>query len=99
MLARLADGKELALRAEIAVPQAQADGSSICRVSVAPLQDQPLDVRGVDSFHSVWLACSLVLKLLGRLKSGGAVLLNRDGSAFPLELYLAGIGESPTGRG
>ena len=29
MLARLADGKELALRAEIAVPQAQADGSSV----------------------------------------------------------------------
>ena len=99
VLARLADGKELALRAEIAVPQAQADGSSICRVSVAPLQDQPLDVRGVDSFHAVWLACSLVLKLLGHLKSAGAVLLNRDGSAFPLELYLAGIGESPTRSG
>lgn len=93
VLARLADGKELALRADIAAPQRQDDGSAICRVTVAPLQEQPLDVRGVDSFHAVWLACSLVLKLLTQLESAGAVLLNPDRSAFPLKLYLAGLGD------
>lgn len=95
VVARMADGKELAIRAEIGLPERQQDGSSVCRVSIAPLQEQALDVRGVDSFHAVWLACSLVLKLLGHLKSAGAVLLNPDGSAFPLELYLAGLDESP----
>ena len=95
VVARMADGKELAIRADIGLPERQEDGSSVCRVSVAPLQDQPLDVRGVDSFHAVWLACSLVLKLLGHLKSAGAALLNPDGSAFPLELYLAGLDETP----
>ena len=91
VVARMPDGKELAIRAEMTAPQRQPDGSSICRVSVAPLQDQALDVRGVDSFHAVWLACSLILKLLSHLASAGAVLLNPDGSAFPLELYLAGL--------
>lgn len=95
VVARMADGKELAISAEIGLPERQQDGSSVCRVSIAPLQEQALDVRGVDSFHAVWLACSLVLKLLGHLKSAGAVLLNPDGSAFPLELYLAGLDESP----
>ena len=93
IVARLADGKELAIRAEMTAPQPQEDGSSICRVSVAPLQDQALEVRGVDSFHAVWLSCSLILKLLGHLKEAGAVLLNPDRSAFPLELYLAGLDE------
>jgi hypothetical protein len=94
VLARMADGRELAIRAEIAAPERQPDGSAICRVSIAPLEAQALDVRGVDSFHAVWLACGLVLKLLASLKSAGAVLLTADGSAFPLELYLAGLGES-----
>jgi hypothetical protein len=94
VVARLPDGKELAIRAEISAPQREEDGSSMCQVSVAPLQDQTLDVRGVDSFHAMWLACSLVLKLLTHLKSAGAVLLNPDGSAFPLELYLAGLDDS-----
>ena len=93
VVARMPDGKELAIRAEMTAPQRQQDGSSVCRVSVAPLQDPPLEVRGVDSFHAVWLACSLILKLLGHLKDAGAVLLNPDGSAFPLELYLAGLDE------
>jgi hypothetical protein len=92
--ARVAEGKDLAIRAEIAAPQRQADGSAICRVTVAPLQEQPLDVRGVDSFHAVWLACSLVLKLLTHVESAGAVLLNPDGSAFPLKLYLAGLDDT-----
>jgi hypothetical protein len=91
VVARMPDGKELAIRAEIGAPERQEDGSSVCRVSVAPLQDQGLDVRGVDSFHAVWLACALILKLLTHVKSAGALLLNPDGSAFPLELYLAGL--------
>jgi hypothetical protein len=41
----------------------------------------------------MWLACSLVLKLLTHFRTAGAVLLNPDGSAFPLELYLAGLDE------
>jgi hypothetical protein len=39
----------------------------------------------------LWLACSLVLKLLARLKQDGAKLENADGSEFPLEAYLAGL--------
>ena len=99
VVAKMPDGKELAIRAEMTAPQRQQDGSSVCRVSVAPLQDPPLEVRGVDSFHAVWLACSLILKLLGHLKDAGAVLLNPDGSAFPLELYLAGLDERAKGSG
>jgi hypothetical protein len=99
VLARMADGRELAIAAEIAAPERQPDGSSICRVSIAPLEAQALDVRGVDSFHAVWLACGLVLKLLSSLKSAGAVLLTADGTAFPLELYLAGLGESEKNSG
>ena len=93
VVARMADGKELAVRAEIAGPERESDGSAVCRVSIAPLQDKPLEVRGVDSFHAMWLACSLVLKLLTHFRSAGAVLLNPDGSVFPLELYLAGLEE------
>lgn len=93
VLARMKDGKELAIHAEIAAPQAQPDGSHVCRVSVAPLQDQALDVRGVDSFHAVWLACALILKLLTHLRSAGAELFSPDGSAFPLDAYLAGLDE------
>ena len=37
VVARMADGRELAIRADIAAPQRQEDGSSLCRVSVAPL--------------------------------------------------------------
>jgi hypothetical protein len=93
VVARMPDGKELAIRAEISAPERQADGSSLCRVNVAPLQDQALDVRGVDSFHAVWLSCALILKLLTHLRSTGAELFSPDGSAFPLEQYLAGLDE------
>ena len=86
------DGRELAIRAEIAAPERQADGGSLCRVSVRPLDEQTLEVRGVDSFHAVWLACALVLKLLTHLRAAGAQLLAADGSAFPLDAYLAGLG-------
>jgi hypothetical protein len=91
VLARMPDGREVPIHIEIAAPQAQPDGSAICRVGVAPLEQKPLDVRGVDSFHAVWLACSLVLKLLTHLRSAGAELLSGDGAPFPLEAYLAGL--------
>lgn len=93
IIARMQDGKEIAIHVEIAAPETQPDGSAICRVSVAPLEQQALDVRGVDSFHAVWLACQLVLKLLVHLRSAGAQLLSPDGSAFPLDAYLAGLDE------
>jgi hypothetical protein len=85
------DERRLDIRASIAAPQRQGDGSWICRVVVAPLQEQALDVRGVDSFHALWLACSLILKLLTQLKDGGARLQSADGSEFPLDAYLAGL--------
>src|ERR1700704_3669190 len=85
------DERRLDIRASIAAPQREDDGSWICRVVVAPLQEQALDVRGVDSFHALWLACSLILKLLTQLKDGGARLENADGSEFPLDAYLAGL--------
>lgn len=91
MLAVLQDGKELQLKTRMDSPERQADGSWVCRIEVSPLNDQPLDVRGVDSFHAVWLACSLVLKILAQLRENGARLLNQDGSDFPLEAYLAGL--------
>ena len=91
IVARMTDAREVAIHVEIAAPETQGDGSAICRVSVAPLERQALDVRGVDSFHAVWLACQLVLRLLAQLRAAGAELLSVDGSAFPLDAYLAGL--------
>ena len=48
-------------------------------------------MRGADSFHAVWLACSLALKLLENLTAEGWTLENRDGSAFPLDAYRSGL--------
>ena len=64
----------------------------VASVQIKPLQEKPVEVRGVDSFHAVWLACSLVLKLMVELKASGARLELADGSEFPLEGYLAGLG-------
>jgi hypothetical protein len=91
VVARLEDGREIAIHVEIAAPETQTDGSAICRVSVAPLEQKPLEVRGVDSFHAVWLACALVLQLLGNLQAEGWRLENPDGSEFPLESYKSGL--------
>jgi hypothetical protein len=91
IIALLGEDRRLDIHASIGAPQRRDDGSWICRVEVAPLQDQALDVRGVDSFHAVWLACSLILKLLVQLKDAGARLENADGSEFPLDAYLAGL--------
>ena len=90
VVAVLADGKRVKIEASIRPPHEDA-GRWAASVLIKPLQAKPMEVRGVDSFHAVWLACSLVLKLLAQLKQEGARLENADGSDFPLEAYLAGL--------
>ena len=93
--ALLQDGKRVELDARIRPPQ-EGDGNYwISRVQIKPLQREPLEVRGVDSFHATWLAFSLVLKLLTQLRAEGARLENRDGSEFPLDAYLSGLNDPP----
>jgi uncharacterized protein DUF6968 len=87
----LPDGKRVELDARIRPPYEGEDHYWVARVQIKPLQNEPVDVRGVDSFHAVWLACSLVLKLLAQLRTEGAKLENADGSEFPLEAYLVGL--------
>jgi hypothetical protein len=87
----LADGKRVEIDARIRPPEEGDGGYWISQVQIKPLQHEPVKVRGVDSFHSVWLACSLVLKLLTQLRAEGARLQMRDGSEFPLDAYLAGL--------
>ena len=87
----LADGKRVEIEARIRPPEEADGGSWISQVQIKPLQREPVKVRGVDSFHSVWLACSLVLKLLTQLRAEGARLQMSDGSEFPLDAYLAGL--------
>jgi len=88
-------GERVELRLEIGRPREERDGHWACSIAIAPLETQPDDVRGTDSFHAVWLACSLVLKLLANLKQDGWSLQNRDGSEFPLEAYRSGLGPAP----
>lgn len=85
------NGREVALTARIGRAQPEAKDAWVCPVELAPIYAQPMSVKGVDSFHATWLACSLVLKLLSHLKAEGAALKTTDGSAFPLEAYLAGL--------
>ena len=84
------DGERIELKAEIGRPREERDGRWACSIAIAPLQSLD-DVRGTDSFHAVWLACALVLKLLGNLKDEGWRLENEDGSEFPLEDYKASL--------
>ncbi|MFN2646641.1 MAG: hypothetical protein ABR570_16770 [Burkholderiales bacterium] len=95
VIAVLADEKAVELTATIRPPFEAEDGQWISRVQLKPLHKEPLDVRGVDSFHALWLACSLVLKLLSQLAAEGARLESADGSEFPLEAYLAGLTPKP----
>jgi len=95
VIAVLADGKRVELDARIRPPEEGDGGYWIARVQIKPLQTEPVKVRGVDSFHAVWLACSLVLRLLTQLRAEGARLQNRDGSEFPLDAYLTGLGDEP----
>lgn len=85
------DGERLELRAEIGRPREERDGRWACAIAIAPLSAKIDDVRGTDSFHAVWLACALVLKLLGNLEAEGWRLENADGSEFPLEDYRSGL--------
>ena len=85
------DGERLELRAEIGRPREERDERWACSIAIAPLKAKLDDVRGADSFHAVWLACALVLQLLGNLKAEGWRLENADGSEFPLEEYKAGL--------
>ena len=85
------DGGRLELKAQIGRPREEHDGRWACSIEIEPLETQPDDVRGTDSFHAVWLACTLVLKLLGNLKAEGWRLENADGSEFPLEAYRTGL--------
>jgi len=90
----LQDGKHVGIKISIRPPYPEGD-RWIASVLIKPLQEKPMEVRGVDSFHAVWLACSLVLKLLAQLKESGARLENADGSEFPLEAYLSGLDGEP----
>ena len=90
----LPDGKRVELDARIRPPFEGDDRYWHAKVQIKPLQADPVEVRGVDSFHAVWLGCSLVLQLLAQPRAEGARLANRDGSEVPLDAYLAGLTES-----
>jgi hypothetical protein len=89
------NGRDVGLTARIGRAQPDAGGGWVCPVELSPVYTEAMNVKGVDSFHATWLACSLLLKLLGHLKDEGVVLKAADGSAFPLEGYLAGLGAGP----
>ena len=84
-------GEQIELRAEIGRPREEPDGHWACAIEIAPLKTKLDDVRGTDSFHAIWLACVLVLKLLENLQAEGWKLHHPDGSEFPLEAYKAGL--------
>jgi hypothetical protein len=96
VIAQFQNGHQVGLTARIG--RAQPEGSQggwVCPVELSPVYQEPMNVKGVDSFHATWLACSLVLKLLGHLKGEGVALKQTDGSEFPLDAYLAGLGAKP----
>ena len=85
------DGQRVEFTIEIGRPREERDGRWACAIEIAPLKARLDDVRGADSFHAVWLACALVLQLLGNLKAEGWRLENPDGSEFPLDSYKSGL--------
>jgi hypothetical protein len=87
----LPNGERLPIAAAIGQPYAHPQGGWACPVEVAPIYPKLADIRGVDSFHATWLACSLILKLLAHFKAEGGALLCEDGSQFPLEEYQSGL--------
>jgi len=95
VIAAFRNGQEVPLTARIGRAQPEAKDAWVCPVELSPVYQEPMRVKGVDSFHATWLACSLVLKLLGNLKSEGVELKALDGTSFPLEAYLAGLGAGP----
>ena len=95
VIAVTAEGKRLNIAARIAAPARAADGSWACEVEVAPLTSPSVEVRGVDSFHAMWLACSLILKLLQHFTSQGGHLLNA-GLTIALAAAAASMTEHPS---
>lgn len=91
----LASGERVAVTARIGRPHADRDAAWACPVELSPLYQDLEDIRGIDSFHAMWLACSFVLKLLSHFRDAGGSLLHQDGSEFPLEAYLAGLAGKP----
>jgi hypothetical protein len=92
VVAVTAEGKELKLTVRIGVPYREKEGSWACPLEVSPIYGELADIRGVDSFHALWLACSLVLKLLENFKTSGGKLYDSEGGEFPIEGYLSGLG-------
>jgi hypothetical protein len=99
VIAVFKNAQEVGLTARIgrAKPEKSGDtpGAWVCPVELAPVYQEPMNVKGVDSFHATWLACSLVLKLMAHLRGEGVALKQTDGSEFPLDAYLAGLGDKP----
>ena len=92
VVAVTAEGKQITLSIRIGRPHAVEGGGWDCPVEMSPIYGELADIRGVDSFHSLWLACSLVLKLLESFKASGGKLYDSEGGEFPLEGYLTGLG-------
>ena len=84
------EGARVTLTVEIGRPYEERDAWA-CPIAIAPLHGKLADIRGTDSFHAVWLACTLALKLLDNLKSEGWRLEYDDGSEFPIEDYKASL--------
>lgn len=89
------EAKQLTICVRIGRPRQHDDGTWACAVEMAPIYGELADIKGVDSFHALWLACSLVLKLLGHFKSQGGKLFDEQGGEFPVEAYLSGLGGEP----
>lgn len=88
------NGEQIQIAAHIGRPCPSGEEGPagwICAVQLLPFYAELPDIRGVDSFHAIWLAGSFVLKLLKHFKAEGGELLNEDGSEFPLEAYAAGL--------
>ena len=92
VVAVTAEGKQITLSIRIGRPHQVEGGDWDCPVEMLPIHGELADIRGVDSFHSLWLACSLVLKLLESFRSSGGKLYDSEGGEFPLEGYLSGLG-------
>ena len=91
VIAVFENNREVGIIARIGRARQDAQGGWTCLVELSPVYAEAMNVKGVDSFHATWLACSLVLKLLGHLKREGVALRCEDGSEFPLDAYLAGL--------
>jgi hypothetical protein len=84
------DAQRVTLTVKIGRPYEEKDAWA-CPIAIEPLHGKLADIRGTDSFHAVWLACALALKLLENLKAEGWRFEHEDGSEFPLEDYKAGL--------